>query len=206
MIPDGVQPFDVPEALTDVSEVTAAAAPTDRQLADRIVRDGDEAAFRTLYRRHTPGLYRFALRILGGNVFDAEDVVQQTWLAGIESLPRFRWEAGLGTWLHGIALNCCRASFRRKDSGWLALDHRREPQAAADMPHERIDLESALTRLPPGYRTVVVLHDVEGLTHEEIAERLGIAANTSKSQLSRGRRMLRSMLAPPEGREAEVRP
>jgi RNA polymerase sigma-70 factor (ECF subfamily) len=201
-----VQPFRVPEALTGVSEVTAAAAPTDRQLADRIVRDGDEAAFRALYRRHTPGLYRFALRLLGGNVFDAEDVVQQTWLKGVEGLPRFRWEAGLATWLHGIALNCCRASFRRKDSGWLAMDARREPLATADMPHERIDLESALTRLPPGYRTVVVLHDVEGLTHEEIAEQLGVSANTSKSQLSRGRRMLRSMLTPPEGWKAEVQP
>jgi RNA polymerase sigma-70 factor (ECF subfamily) len=67
-----------------------------------------------------------------------------------------------------------------------------------------MDLEAALTRLPPGYRTVILLHDVEGFTHEEIGEKLGISANTSKSQLSRGRRLLRSLLAPEDGHEARV--
>lgn len=201
---DAVQPFRVPEALTDVSEATAVMAPTDRDLADRVVRDGDEAAFRTLYRRYTPGLYRFALRLLGGNEMEAEEMVQQTWVKAVEGLGSFRWEAAFGTWLRGIELNCCRATFRRKDFRWLSLDEHSEPTAAVDRPHERIDLESALARLPTGYRTVVVLHDVEGFTHEEIGDRLGISANTSKSQLSRGRRLLRSLLAPPEGQRARV--
>ncbi len=178
-------------------------APTDRDLADRVVREGDETAFRALYRRHTPGLYRFVLR-LAGNELDAEDLVQQTWVKAVEGLPTFRWEAAFGTWLRGIGLNCCRGAFRRKDSRWLALDEHAEPTATVDRPHERIDLESALGRLPIGYRTVVVLHDVEGFTHEEIGERLGISANTSKSQLSRGRRLLRSLLAPPDGQRARV--
>ena len=192
------------EALTGVSEATAVTAPTDRDLADRVARDGDEAAFRTLYRRYTPGLYRFVLRLLAGNEVDAEDLVQQTWVKAVEGLPSFRWEAAFGTWLRGIGLNCCRATFRRQDAKWLALDDRSEPTATVDRPHERIDLESALARLPTGYRTVVVLHDVEGFTHEEIGERLGISANTSKSQLSRARRLLRSLLAPPEGQRARV--
>jgi RNA polymerase sigma-70 factor (ECF subfamily) len=199
-----MQPSSGQEALTGVTEVNGVTAPTDRDLADRVVRDGDEAAFRTLYRRYTPELYRFVLRLLGGNEFDAEDVVQQTWVKAVEGLRRFRWEAGFGTWLRGIGLNCCRATFRRKDSRWLALDEQSEPRAVTDRPHERIDLEWALTRLSPGYRTVVVLHDVEGLTHEEIADRLGISANTSKSQLSRGRRLLRSLLAPPEEQRVRV--
>ena len=199
-----MQPFRAPEALTGVSEATAVKAPTDRDLADRVVRDGDEAAFRTLYRRYTPGLYRFVLRLLGGNEADSEDIVQQAWVKAVEGLPSFRWEAAFGTWLSGIGLNCCRATFRRKDFRWLALDEHSEPAAAIDRPHERIDLESALARLPVGYRTVVVLHDVEGFTHEEIGSRLGISANTSKSQLSRGRRLLRSLLAPLDERQARV--
>lgn len=199
-----MQPSPVPEALTGVSEATAVIAPTDRDLADRVVRDGDEAAFRTLYRRYTPGLHRFVLRLLGGNEVEAEEMVQQTWVKAVDALRSFRWEASFGTWLRGIGLNCCRATFRRKDSRWLALEGHSEPTATPDRPHERIDLEAALARLPAGYRTVVVLHDVEGFTHEEIGDRLGISANTSKSQLSRGRRLLRSLLAPPDGQRARV--
>lgn len=199
-----MQPFASERTLTGVSEAIVAAPPADRLLADRVRRDRDEEAFRTLYRRYTPGLYRFVLRLLGGNEFDAEDVVQQAWLKAVEGLGDFRWEASFRTWLHGIALNYCRGLFRRKEPRWLALEE--GPPLAGPMshPHERIDLETALTRLPSGYRTVIVLHDVEGYTHEEIGQRLGISANTSKSQLSRGRRLLRSLLAPEEGHEARV--
>jgi RNA polymerase sigma-70 factor (ECF subfamily) len=187
-----------------VNEAIAVEPLADRLLADRVRRDGDEAAFRMLYRRYTPGLYRFVLRLLGGNEFDAEDVVQQTWLKAVEGLGRFRWEASFRTWLHGIALNCCRGLFRKKDARWLALEDGPPIPGPSDHPHERMDLEAALTRLPPGYRTVILLHDVEGFTHEEIGARLRISANTSKSQLSRGRKMLRSLLAPEEGHEARV--
>jgi RNA polymerase sigma-70 factor (ECF subfamily) len=192
------------ETHTGVSDATAGAAPSDRWLADRVRRHGDEEAFRTLYGRYTPGLYRFVLRLLGGNEFDADDVVQQTWVNAVESLDRFRWDAGLRSWLFGIALNGCRGLFRRKDAGWMGLDDGPELAAPRSHPHERLDLEAALTQLSPGYRTVVVLHDVEGYTHEEIGERLGISVNTSKSQLSRGRRALRSLLAPEAGHEARV--
>jgi RNA polymerase sigma-70 factor (ECF subfamily) len=189
---------------TGVSEATAVAAPTDRWLADRVRRHGDEDAFRTLYGRYTPGLYRFVLRVLGGNEFDAEDVVQQTWVNAVEGLDRFRWDASLRSWLFGIALNGCRGLFRRKDASWIALEDGPEPAAPRGRPHERLDLEAALAQLPPGYRTVVVLHDVEGFTHEEIGARLGVSPNTSKSQLSRGRRLLRSLLTPDAEHEARV--
>ena len=199
-----MQPFSSVRSLTGVSEAMAATVPPDRLLADRVRRDGDEEAFRTLYRRYTPGLYRFVLRLLGGNEFDAEDIVQQAWLKAVEGLGDFRWEASFRTWLHGIALNCCRGLFRRKEPRWLALEEGPLLAGPMSQPHERMDLEAALTRLPSGYRTVIVLHDVEGYTHEEIGQRLGISANTSKSQLSRGRRLLRSLLAPEEGHEARV--
>lgn len=171
------------------------AAAADRVLAERVWRGGDEGAFRTLYRRYTPALHQFALRLLGGNEHEAEDVVQDTWIRAVEGLPDFRWEASLGTWLKGIALNVCRGLFRRKDRGWVAMQPRFEPTADPRAEVDLLDLEAAMAELPDGYRTVLVLHDVEGLTHEEIGARLEIPPNTSKSHLFRARRALRVALA-----------
>jgi RNA polymerase sigma-70 factor (ECF subfamily) len=180
-----------------------AAAVADRVLAERVWRDSDEGAFRTLHRRHTPALYQFALRLLGGNEHEAEDVVQDTWIRAVEHLAEFRWEASLKTWLAGIALNLCRGLFRRKDRGWITLRVADEPTADPRSEIELWDLEDAIAGLPPGYRTVLVLHDVEGFTHEEIAGRLEISPNTSKSQLSRARRALRVALAGETGTRVE---
>jgi len=199
-----MQPFEPLETPTDVNATDALAQLGDRALAERVQRDGDDTAFRALYRRHTPRLYQFTLRVLGGNEPDAEDVVQETWLRAVERLSEFRWEAELGTWLTGIALNLCRGLFRRHDRRWIAMREDLDLVAAPRQEHERIDLEAALTKLPPGYRTVVILHDVEGFTHEQIAERLQISANTSKSQLSRGRKLLRSLLGPHESEQVRV--
>jgi RNA polymerase sigma-70 factor (ECF subfamily) len=170
---------------------------SDRELVRRVMADGDERAFRTLYRRHTPALYQFAVRTLGGDESEAEDVVQETWIRGTEGWSGFRWEASLLTWLKSIALNLCRAAFRRRNTAWLDLAQV-EPAAPHPSPDGRIDLERALTLLPPGYRTVLLLHDLEGYRHDEIAARLGTSAGTSKSQLHRARRALRNLLAPPE--------
>lgn len=185
---------------------TKPASPDlgDKALAELVWRDADEGAFRTLYRRHTPRLYQFALRVLGGDEPEAEDVVQETWIRAVEKLRGFRWDANLNTWLTGIALNVCRGLLRRKDRKWMEI---REDIGLVLPPrpeHERIDLEDALAKLPPGYRTVLVLHDVEGLTHEEIAGRLEVSVNTSKSQLFHARRTLRLLLAPAGGEEART--
>jgi len=177
---------------------------SDRALAERVLSEGDEQAFRALYRRHTPRLYQFALRLLGGNELDAEDVVQETWIRATARLGDFRWESSFGTWITGIALNLCRGLFRRHDRKWIEMHDDLELVTGPPREHERIDLEAAIAKLPPGYRTVVILHDVEGLTHEEIGRELEISANTSKSQLSRGRRMLRSLLEPHEGEQVRV--
>ena len=177
---------------------------SDRALAERVQSEGDEQAFRALYRRHTPRLYQFALRLLGGNELDAEDVVQESWIRATAGLAEFRWESSFGTWITGIALNLCRGLFRRHDRKWIEMRDDLELVTGPAREHERIDLEAAIAKLPPGYRTVVILHDVEGLTHEEIGRELEISANTSKSQLSRGRRMLRSLLEPHEGEQVRV--
>jgi len=170
-----------------------AAERDDRTLVDGVLERGDERAFRELYRRHTPYLYQFALRVLGGHEQEAEDVIQETWIRAVNGLAAFRWEAGLRTWLGGIALNQCRTVFRRRERTWFETVPAAEP-SVAPAAAERVDLERALARLPDGYRTVLVLHDVEGYRHEDIARALGTTAGTSKSQLHRARRAIRAML------------
>jgi RNA polymerase sigma-70 factor (ECF subfamily) len=190
--------------LTNVTERSDSPALSDRELADLVRLDGDEAAFRWLYRRHTPAVFQSVLRILGGNQPDAEDVVQEMWIRAVEGLERFRWESSLRTWLTGIAVNLCRGLFRRNDRHWLEVKQDLDVAVVRVSDDERIDLEAALRELPPGYRTVVVLHDLEGLTHAEIGEHLDISVNTSKSQLFRGRRMLRALLAPGDIQDART--
>jgi RNA polymerase sigma factor (sigma-70 family) len=149
------------------SAAAADLATTDRSLAEQVLA-GNESAFRALYRRHTPRLYQLALRLLGGDEADAEDVVQDTWIKATEKLSTFRWESAFGTWIHAIGLNVARERGRRKG-------YRHEVEWAEDAappavsPPDRlepVDLERAIAALPSGYRTVLVLHDLEGYTHE----------------------------------------
>jgi RNA polymerase sigma-70 factor (ECF subfamily) len=172
---------------------------TDRELAERVLA-GDEPAFRRLYQRHTPRLFQLALRLVGGNTAEAEDVVQDTWIKAAEKLDTFRWEAAFGTWLGAIGINLARETARRRgrrrEVEWADAA---EPPAAEPRQHlEPVDLERAIAALPEGYRTVLILHDIEGYTHEEIAAQLGVAAGTTKSQLFWARRAVRALLAPGE--------
>ena len=183
-----------------VSEV----AGEDRDLATAVAGSGDEAAFRVLYRRHTPALYRLALRLGGGDEPWAEELVQRAWIRAVEGLGAFAWRSTLSTWLSGIAINCAREIWREgriRADAILAEEHQAPAhRASAWGPEDRIDLERAIERLPHGYRQVFVLHDLEGYTHEEIGGLLSIEAGTSKSQLSHARRRLRAALDPPAGR------
>ena len=174
----------------------------DRQLAARVLA-GDETAFRSLYRRHTPRLLQLALRLLAGDEAEAEDVVQDTWIKAVEKLDTFRWESELSTWLHAIALNVTREALRRR-GGRREVEWPEDDEPATAPPLELldpVDLERAIAALPSGYRTVLVLHDVEGHTHEAIAVQLGVTPGTTKSQLFRARRAVRALLVPEtEGR------
>ena len=164
---------------------------------DALIRElragGDERAFRELYRRHTPRLYQMVLRALA-SVEDAEDVVQDAWIRAVRSLDCFRGDARFATWLTAIAVNRIGDRIRR-DKRWVFDDVPLEQIAASrSVDVEMVDIEHALAALPLGYRTIVLLHDVEGYTHEEIAVQLGVTVGTSKSQLFHGRRVLREML------------
>jgi RNA polymerase sigma-70 factor (ECF subfamily) len=176
----------------------ASAEPhgSDRDLSERIRDEGDEVAFRALYRRHTPSLFPFVLRILGGAHEDAEDVVQDTWLRAVRALGSFRWESSFRTWLLGIGLNRARELLRRRASHDRAGGTSREVAVRPPPVAEKLDVERALACLPDGYREVLILHDLEGFTHPEISERLDIAVGTSKSQLFHARRALRQLLEP----------
>lgn len=168
----------------------------DRVLADRVRRHGDAAAFRVLYRRHTPALYGTALRLVA-HAADAEDAVHDTWARAVEALPRFEWRSTLRTWLTGILLNRIR-ELDRHGRDTLPLDEAlpaAEPPVALPRGVDPMDLDAAIAALPPGYRRVLVLHDVEGFTHDDIARLLDIDPGTSKSQLSRARRQLRRALS-----------
>jgi RNA polymerase sigma factor (sigma-70 family) len=169
---------------------------SDRALAQAIAERGDERAFRELYRRHTPRLYAFVLRVIGGDEADAEDVVQETWLRAVRGLSGFRWDAQFGTWLIGIGFNRARDQLRRRGARLEVAAGDEQADGVTPRPplEAGIDLERAIAALPPGYRSVLLLHDVEGFTHQEIGERLGIAPGTSKSQLSGARRALRAQL------------
>jgi RNA polymerase sigma-70 factor (ECF subfamily) len=169
----------------------------DRSLARAVLERGDERAFRTLYRRHAPSLYAFALRVLAGSEADAEDVVQETWVRAVRHLGNFRWESTLRTWLTSITLNLSREALRAKSRrDTTELDETLGLATPVARDGERIDLERAIARLPERCRTVLVLHDVEGFTHEEISRQLEIAVGTSKSQLFDARRAIRQYLIP----------
>jgi RNA polymerase sigma factor (sigma-70 family) len=175
--------------------VSDAAAPADRTLVEGFL-GGDEPSFRLLFRRHTPALLQFSARLLGGADPGAEDVVQEVWLRAATRLRDFAWRSSLRTWLTGIAVRCCyeRLRSRRASAGDLAA----EELAAPPAPDRAglVDLERAVRALPDGYRTVLVLHELEGWSHEAIAAELHIQVSTSKSQLTRARRALRAYWEP----------
>ncbi len=160
------------------------------RLVGRVL-DGDEAAFRKMYRAHVDRLYRLALRLTGGNDADAEDVVQEAWRRAVRGLGGFEGRSSLATWLSAIVTRCALEKHRADGPGVQAPGPRLE---AAPREHTVLDLERAFERLPPGFRAVLVLHDLEGYRHRDIAELLGCSEGTSKSQLSRARARMRELL------------
>lgn len=159
-------------------------------------RQGDAEALDALYRRHSARVYTVVRRLTGDDA-QAEDAAQETWLRAIRALPGFRGQAMFSTWLHRIAVNCALYGRRRRERNRL-----REFELPADLaapgiepqPLLRMKLDEAIDRLPEGMRRVLVLHDVEGYTHEEIGALLGIAAGTCKSQLFKARAKMREYL------------
>jgi RNA polymerase sigma-70 factor (ECF subfamily) len=164
------------------------------------IRRGDPGSREALYHRYKRRVFALAVRIAGAN--DAEEVSQEAFIRIFRGLPKFRGDAALGTWIYRLSVNA--ALSHRSRRGPLATTPLETdaplPAALIEQPSTgdavlRARLERALWRLPVGYRTVIVLHDVEGLEHEEVAQILGCHVGTSKSQLHKARGKLREMLA-----------
>ena len=173
--------------------------PADEQRLISSAIAGDLAAQRALYDGHVDRVYRLAFR-LAGDAELARDFTQETFVRAFDRLPAFRGDSSLATWLHAIgtsvALNGLR-KVRRQRERETPLDEALAigaPGRHAE-PDLRDRLRHAIDALPTGYRTVFVMHDVEGYTHEEIGAALGIQAGTSKAQLFRARAKLRVALA-----------
>ncbi len=177
----------------------AKQEPDDRWLVRRYLRSRSEKSFLLLYRRYSGVLFQMALRLAGGNNSEAEEIVQETWIRATQRLADFAWRSTLRTWLIGIAVNVARERFRQRP--------REEPAVALQLVSRgrsattKVDLERAIAGLAPGYRAVLLLFDVEGYTHHEIGQMIGIDPGTSKSQLSRARNALRQKLAASGGRK-----
>lgn len=165
--------------------------PSDADLLEAFARDRSDRAFLAIYDRHAPAMYALACRLTGARGADAADALQDAWMRVLPRLAQFRGESSLRTWLCGFIVNCCRERFRQPLFESIADGPARGAPAELSL-----DLEASLAALPPGARTVVILHDVYGYTHREIAAALEIDEGTSKSQLSRGRAALRARLHP----------
>jgi RNA polymerase sigma-70 factor (ECF subfamily) len=163
------------------------------------VRAGDGAAERALYDAHVDRVYRLAYRLAGDDAL-AQDFTQETFIRAFGKLDSFRGESAFSTWLHSITttvvLNGLRKvkRFRQRetdiDDAHAVGVSRRESE-----PDLKLRMRQAIDALPNGYRTVFLMHDVEGYTHEEIGAALGVETGTSKAQLSRARAKLRVALA-----------
>ena len=168
------------------------------ELAGRVLA-GDPRAERELYDRHVDRVYRLAHRLTNDPEL-AADCTQETFIRVFSKLDTFRGEAALSTWITSIAYsviyNSLRKNRRTRDNqvDLAVADEVAVTRSDAD-PDLKSTLARAIDRLPLGYRTVFVMHDVEGYTHDEIARSLGIQEGTSKAQLSRARAKLRVALA-----------
>jgi RNA polymerase sigma-70 factor, ECF subfamily len=169
-------------------------------------RNGDARSFEILYSMHKRRVYSLCLRMLG-NVAEAEDLTQEAFLQLYRKIGTFRGDSAFSTWLHRLAVNVVLMHLRRKGLPQVSLEETLEPSqddgprkdiGARDLTLsgsiDRVTLERAIENLPPGYRLVFVLHDVEGYEHNEIAEMLDCSIGNSKSQLHKARMKLRDLL------------
>jgi RNA polymerase sigma-70 factor, ECF subfamily len=164
---------------------------------------GDAAAFERLYQQYNRRVFSICLRMLG-NPTEAEDLTQDVFVQLYRKIGSFRGDSAFTTWLHRMTVNQVLMHFRKRgvrhesttDDGELPVLIQVGTERPSHMPIiDSIALERAVSELPPGYRTVFVLHDVEGYEHEEIARQLGCTVGTSKSQLHKARMRIRALLA-----------
>ena len=170
-------------------------------------RDGDRTVFEFLYRLHSGRVYAVCLRMVG-NTAEAEDLTQEAFLLLLRKIHTFRGESAFSTWLHRLAVNLVLMRLRKKSPPIVSIEAIPDPDDETGWPNidigapdlllegslDRINLERCIERLPVGYRTIFVLHDIQGYEHHEIAEILGRSVGVSKSQLHKARTRLRELL------------
>jgi RNA polymerase sigma-70 factor, ECF subfamily len=175
--------------------------------AIRRAQQGDAEAFERIYRLHNRRVYALCLRMVG-NTAEAEDLTQEAFLQLFRKIATFRGESAFSTWLHRLAVNVVLMRLRKKSLVETSLDEAAEPDEESGGPRkdiggpdlrlsgsvDRVNLERAVEQLPPGYRSVFVLHDVQGYEHNEIAVIMNCSIGNSKSQLHKARMRLRELL------------
>lgn len=175
--------------------------------AIRLAQQGDAAAFERIYRLHSRRVFALCLRMLG-NAAEAEDMTQEAFLQLFRKIHTFRGESAFSTWLHRLSVNVVLMKLRKKSIPETSLEEVTEPDEESGGPRkdfggpdllltgsiDRLHLQRAIGELPPGYRTVFVLHDIQGYEHNEIAEIMDCSIGNSKSQLHKARMRLRELL------------
>lgn len=182
---------------TGAADTIVPTASADRTDADvTAAASGDRRAFERLYRAHVDRVFAICTRMLADRQL-ADEVTQDVFVRVWQKLPGFRGESAFRTWLHRVAVNVVQSHRQRASihGARTANDDAFDvTPTRAVFVGERLDLEAAIAGLPAGARLVFVLHDVEGFTHEEIGEQLGITSGGSKAQLHRARMLLRAAL------------
>ncbi len=174
----------------------------------RRAQQGEAEAFAALFHAHKSRVYSLCLRMTN-NIAEAEDLAQDAFLQVFRKLSTFRGDSALSTWLHRITVNTVLMHFRRKSPIKVSMDDtfkndgeskpvRREfgrKDGRLETAVSRLALTRAISELPEGYRTIFILHEVDGYEHREIAELLGCSVGNSKSQLHKAKLKMRDMLA-----------
>jgi RNA polymerase sigma-70 factor (ECF subfamily) len=176
--------------------------------AIRLAQNGDAAAFETIYHLHSRRVYALCLRMSGDPV-EAEDLTQEAFLQLFRKIHTFRGESAFSSWMHRLTANIVLMRFRKKRPVQVSLDEMTSPDGEKERPafeisapdlrlagvFDRVNLHTAIEQLPEGYRSMFLLHDVEGYEHKEVARILGCSVGNSKSQLHKARKRLRELLS-----------
>jgi RNA polymerase sigma-70 factor, ECF subfamily len=200
------------ETLVNSDSGITGTVPLAADLVKR-AQEGDPDAFATLFHTHKARIYSVCMRMTN-NAAEAEDLTQDAFLQVFRKITSFRGDSAFSTWLHRISVNTVLMHFRKKSLSQVSLDAPYDNEDGGKVRREiatkdnnlagcvdRIALARAIKELPPGYRTIFVLHEVEGYEHQEIAEMLGCSVGNSKSQLYKAKLRIRELLAhSPEAR------
>jgi len=189
--------------LTTAKKILAGGM-SEQEAIDR-AKQGDAESFEVLYGLHKRRVYSLCLRMTG-NTAEAEDLTQEAFMQLFRKIATFRGESAFSTWLHRLTVNIVLMHLRKKGLPEVSLEETLEPQEDGPKKDvgardnvlagciDRVNLQRSIESLPPGYRLVFVLHDVEGYEHNEIAGMMGCSVGNSKSQLHKARMKLRELL------------